>query len=628
MSTKSKQVKIETIEYEYPDLGHVEITLREESAEIYRFFKEGGFTKTGKGDGIEHFEKLDQLGALREVHKTAHHSRWEYMVLQMHLIQELKSASAFGFSTSISLTNHYTVSSLEELLKSWVLLNNYGHLIDTIEAERVWLELIFEQPQLRNAFLSCIPDGPSKEYAKAVLKKEDIYQFHHLIALVLLGRLSKKKGKQKRPFDLWIKMIEALVREDTKEGSKLGRALNVFNALRRVSYVLLDINRSALFLRVDSNNLLRNILKKPDDLLYDPESDVSKTLEDIEHLLFTEVYASRQACAFKYQYIKGQKEEFHKSVSKSGIGPFCGDYRTLAGRLQSAKVGSNFGKYTPDKESKHLCRLNLLPNFVFERTACHFYSEQQKLYTEVKLPVNFLVTPTPYTKGGSIIDVFASKNLDAPELSKLYHTLTKYVVECYEAWISDTGGPLNFVMSKPLQELFSHTLLAFVDGDLRLRFPEGTSPSDSHVDIITGKTNKSKWIRRISQALKAKTLTPSRTWELTALLKILKRQKGELLLLAVSNLHLYTSTGERKVEWDGAFFNIEKDNITLYILEAKSNVVSKRSKECSSALLNSIDKAGIRLRQGQFSIVPCTGYAYTKIALTDIAPPASVIISP
>jgi hypothetical protein len=609
--------QVETIEYEYPDLGKVEITLQKESAEIYRFLKESWFIKGGKGSGIGHFERLDQLGALRAVHKSAYHSRWEYMVLQMYLIQQLKAASAFGFSTSIPLTRRHIVTSLEELLKSWVLLNNYGHLLDTFEAERVWLELIFEESELSRAFISCMPDGLSTKFAERILRQEDIYHFHHLIALALLGRLSRKKGKSKTPFGLWIEMIKALLRKDTEEGSKLGRGLSIFHVLRRVSYVLLDINRSSLFLRIDSNNLLRNILKKPDDLLYNPESDVNKALEDMERLLFSEMYANKQACTFKYHYIKGQKGEFYKIVSKQDIGVFCKDYKAFAGRLQGAKI-NNFGKFKPDTKIKNICRLNLLPNFVFDRSACHFYTEQQKLRAEANIPVDFLITPAPYTKGGSIIDVFAAKNLDVYEISTLYHTLAKYAVECYEGWVTETGS-LNFIMSVPLQELFSRILGTFVNSDLNLRFPKGTSTGDSNTDIIIGKVNKGKWIKRFAQLLKSKKLAPDRTWELSALLQLLRRQKGKLLLIAISNIHMYNPDGTRKVEWDGAFFDIDKDNITLYILEAKRNV-SRRSKECSSALVSSIAKAGIQPKQGKFPIIRCQGYAYTKIALTDIIP--------
>lgn len=605
--------QVETIGYAYPDLGYVEINLRKESADIYKFIrKEGG--------GIEYFETLDQLGALRAVHKSAHHSRWEYMMLQMHLIQQLKANSAFGFSTSIDLTSQHSVSSLEELLKSWVLLNNFGHLLDTFEAERVWLELILENPNLYQVLISCMYDQRCRDLAENICKEEDLYHFHHLIALSLLGRLSQKRSKSEALIDLSIEMLKALLSDmietlKPEEGSKLGRALSVFYTLRRVSYVLLDINRSTLFLRIDSNNLLRNILEKPDAILYDPESEVNKTLEDMERLLFSEVYASQQACIFKYHYIAGQKRNFAKIVSKNGIGIFCKNHKIFATQLHQAKI-NNFGKYKPNVKKRHLCRLNLLPSFPFERSVCHFYTEQKKLHSKVNMNVDFLITATHYSEAGSIIDTFVTGKLDAQGLSAIYYALGEYIIECYDEWSVDEE-PFGYAISTPLQELFSQILQAFTDSTLKIRFPAGASPSDYHVDVIKSNKNRARWARSFSHDIEEAKLSPARDWELRALLQLLRRRKGGLFLVAVSNIHLYNPDGTRKVEWDGAFLELEKDNITLYILEAKKGE-SRRSRKCSLALLDSTNKAGIRPKQGKFAAVPCKGYAYTKIALQDI----------
>jgi len=618
MVTEAEYKKVETIEYEYPDLGPVLIQLQKESAEIYRFI-----LKSEKG-GAEYFERLDQLGALRAVHKSAHHSRWEHMVFQMYLTQQLKSNSAFGFSTSVRITKTHFVSSLEELLKSWVLLNNYGHLLDTFEAERVWLELILEKPELSSVLVSAMPDELSKRLATRILREEDVYNFHHLITLALLGRLNEKRASSKTPFDLWIEMTKALLKGATgiyepQEGSKLDRALNVYHTIRRISYVLLDINSTSLFLRIDSNNLLRNILKNPDIVLYDPESDITKTLESLESLLFPEVYASQQACTFKYHYIQGQKRNFAKIVSRNGINIFCKNHKIFATQLHQSKI-NNFGKYNPDVKIKHLCRLNLLPLFPFERSTCHFHTEQKNLRSQAGIRnVEFLVTPTAYSQAGSILDVFARAKLDAQELSALYYALTRYVTECYKEWAPDVELP-GYAMSNPLQELFSQILSAFIDTKLRLRFPMGVSPRDYHVDIITNETNKANWSRDFLYDIREARLAPARDWELKALQKLLRREKGKLFLIAISNIHLYNPDGTREIEWDGAFFNIEQGNITLYVLEAKRNV-SRRSKECSTALVKSLDKAGIRPKQGKCTVIPCEGYAYTKIALRDIALP-------
>ena len=258
-------VKHEIIEYEFSDLGRVSVQLFQESAQIYRFL-----LKTG---GIEHFEKLEQLGSLRSVHKAAHHSRWEYMMLQMHLIEQLREKSSISLSTSIKLPNINPVSSVEELLKSWIFLNNYGHLKDTFEAERVWFELILETPQLRRVLYDAMPDVLCRRFADILLDEEDLYNFHHLIAIALIEWQKQKTGGSNEHFDVWIEMIKSLLKGSTgiyapAEGSTLFRALEIFHALRRVSYVLLDINSFALFLKIDSHNLLRNILSEPETLLY------------------------------------------------------------------------------------------------------------------------------------------------------------------------------------------------------------------------------------------------------------------------------------------------------------------------------------------------------------------------
>lgn len=382
-------IQEQTITYEYPDLGRVEVVLRDESAGIYRYID------SEKNTRIEYFERLDQLGALRAVHKTAHHSRWEYMVLQMYLAQTLKSNRAFGLSTSLQLGGHH-VSSVEELIKSWVLLNNYGHLLDTFEGERVWLELILGEPKLRAALFECMPDNKCLTLAKQIIEQEDLFRFHHLITLALLRRAAERKEKLGLPFALWVEMVKATL-APARPGSKVERSLNVYRAIRRASYVILDVNRSALFLKLDANNFLRNILNNADSFLYDPESDMTRSLDDVERLLFTSVYGSEECCKFKYVYIRGQKDRFRKIVSKNGIDLYCRNYKMFSTQLSHAKI-NNFGKRGRHSPVRHICRLSFLPAPPFSRTQCHFHTEEQKLSTYSNKKVDFLVTPAAYPR--------------------------------------------------------------------------------------------------------------------------------------------------------------------------------------------------------------------------------------
>jgi hypothetical protein len=593
------------IEYQYPDLGTVEVRLENESASIYEFLR-------SKGE-IECFEKLDQLGALRTVHKSSHHSRWEYMVLQMYLVEELGKKKVFGLSTSVPLTKQLTISSIVELVKSWVLLVNYGHSYDTLEAERVWLELALSDRKLYDVFIDSMPDQQSQQYAKKVLEKEDLFYFHHLISLALIKRLYRKKTEGNKEFRKWVEMVKALLRDTLpstkpKEGSKLDRALSIFNTIRRVSYVLLDINRSTLFVRIDSNNLLRNLLQQPENVLYDADSTFNKTLEDMVRLLFSEVYASEKACKFKYKYILGQKNRF-----KQKRDVILKDSKTLAANLYQLKA-HNLGNYE-QVDKIHICRINSLAD-LFERCDCLFHKEQNELKAIAGVQADFMVTPTSYSSAGSILDVFAKRNLEFRELGKLFKAIMDYLIKCYGDWL-EKDGTMNFVTGKTGQELFSKILSIFISPELIVRFPTGTNVRDYHVDLIGGEVKRGNWVRGMSEELKQGQLSPSRKWELRKMLELLRRQTGDTFLVSCSNVHLYNRSGKREVEWDGVFIQLDKNKTILYLLEAKMGK-SKRSKECSSALGESIIRSGIKLNEDNVKIVPCKGYAYTKIEMGDL----------
>jgi hypothetical protein len=415
---------------------------------------------------------------------------------------------------------------------------------------------------------------------------------------------------------------KAIIREP-KPGTKIERALTVYSAIRRASYVLLDMNRTTLFLRIDANNLVKNILGHADKYLYDPENDVSRTLQDMEKLLFSEVYANARSCAFKHQYIREQKDRFRNIVKRTGMNLYCRNYKTLTTQLNQAKI-STFGKYRVSQLIRHVGRLNLLPDSLFERTECRFYSEQRKLHTDCDANLEFFVTPTPYPESGSIIDVFAKGPLSAIDLSSLCYTLYRYVSECYEGW----DEPLSsYAARNPLRELFTQILRLYISYEIAVRFAEGTSPRDYHVDALSRGPARSSWITHFRSDIREADLSRDRKWELSALVQLLSRQRGGMFLVAISNIHLYSPDGTRIAEWDGAFFDLQKEGIVLYIVEAKRGE-SRRSNKAKGSLLDSLKKLGLERNQRSISVVKCQGYAYAKIGLKDVIKVASVFGAP
>lgn len=122
------------LEHTFPELGSVRIPLYKESACIFKALE------SVPNSGTSHLEKLDHLGELKQVLHCGHHSRYEYLSFQLYLIHFFnEKANAFGLASSIDLPNNTRISSGEELLKSWAIICENGHLYGIYEAERFWL---------------------------------------------------------------------------------------------------------------------------------------------------------------------------------------------------------------------------------------------------------------------------------------------------------------------------------------------------------------------------------------------------------------------------------------------------------------------------------------------------------
>ncbi|MBW2126366.1 MAG: hypothetical protein JRH08_11855, partial [Deltaproteobacteria bacterium] len=57
-----------TLNYSYPDLGKISVDFYSESKQVLEFLEKV------HPDGLRHFERLDHLGRIRDVEKSAHHS--------------------------------------------------------------------------------------------------------------------------------------------------------------------------------------------------------------------------------------------------------------------------------------------------------------------------------------------------------------------------------------------------------------------------------------------------------------------------------------------------------------------------------------------------------------------------
>ena len=207
--TKKKEV----IEHTFPVLGRIEVPLHQESAELLRALNGLPFS------GPDHWQSLDHLGELRSVLKCGHHSRYEYLVLQLYLTHILKAeARVYGLSTRLELAKGgIEVSSAEELIKCWALLEEFGHLRGTYETERFLLRVLAAGPEIAGRFKELFNDQRAVEFAKKVIVDEDVWSLHRAIAWLSLETFKSRKehADLRSSLEVAIEMLDALVSQLT-----------------------------------------------------------------------------------------------------------------------------------------------------------------------------------------------------------------------------------------------------------------------------------------------------------------------------------------------------------------------------------------------------------------------------
>src|SRR5437879_6555435 len=96
------------LQHSFPVIGQIEVPLHKESALIFEMLSRFPMA------GAKHWQALDHLGELRNVLQCGHHSRYEYLVLQLYLIHFFKEkARGFGLSAGVTLPNGVQISSAE-----------------------------------------------------------------------------------------------------------------------------------------------------------------------------------------------------------------------------------------------------------------------------------------------------------------------------------------------------------------------------------------------------------------------------------------------------------------------------------------------------------------------------------
>ena len=211
-------------------VGSIEAALYAESQELYYFLEQK--------KEIARTQRLAQLGLVQTAWPIARHTRWDFTMLLLDLVRRAKDLPAIHVGSKVQLAAGIRVTSARELLSSWALLLNLGHLHGTFATEA---ELLFSikrstrRREFENELLSTIPDA-AVPFALGVLSEERIYSAYQVLAFYRLARLARGH----RHLSLWQQILASYVVTLPEESRALTQSRSLFRRARRLAFMSLD----------------------------------------------------------------------------------------------------------------------------------------------------------------------------------------------------------------------------------------------------------------------------------------------------------------------------------------------------------------------------------------------------
>lgn len=284
-------VRTLTLQYQLSKLGKITANLYPCSIMCYNFLSH--FKR------IERLKRIDHLGIIRKVYEGAHHSRWEYVMLQLGLLHYLNNklidSDGNKIKNRLGLSNKKNKFSFldpsgTEILQIWILLMNSGHLPYTFSSERALLRAFLENENLKDTFLNGLPNN-FKDYYEVTLEKEDVYSIHkNIIAFYI--EFYKQRNHKIPPIRYGF--LQEMLRLYIQPENKNQKLINTFKRIRQLSYLFLDSENSPFPINFDITNIFLNLDYYVKDIFEKPNSSIAKILDSFDNFLSINMYHSAE----------------------------------------------------------------------------------------------------------------------------------------------------------------------------------------------------------------------------------------------------------------------------------------------------------------------------------------------
>lgn len=560
-----------TLEYHVPQLGKISTKLYPYSIQTYELLNHYGH--------IDRLRSIDQLGVIRNVYEGAHHSRWEYVMLQLSLIYKLsvetdeksnKLASGLGLnSNNIEFPGRYPSGA--DILQMWTLLFNAGHLPGTFATERALLRSCKQHKDIRQTIYTGLPQTKRK-YFKEILEKEDIYSFHKVLISFQLERYRRHKFNTAHFIDFLQSIIDFYLfdSKDHKQSQKNYKML--FQKIRQISYLFLDFQYGPIPVDFDLGAIFFNLQDYIPVLFKEPDSPIIRALDSFENLLSINMYHSADSIRELGGHVKQVERILGENKELWQLNKITGLKRYLKNGL---KTFQSFHKDWRNSFSIHILFELPLPLFIsiFKKHLTFNIEESwNKKYGARTCQLTFQAAPKSlqiainlsfYRESKTHTNVCIIRNFLKDIINLNDKIKSEIKSEPAPKYYSLT---IDWIFQKPYQELVISILRYITHGNLHFEFKHDNI-TGSQMLSIKGSTTAANKIKEIYKNLES---SNPRFSELETLQQTLVNlnYRSELLL-PLSRILVYDNERKPLTDIDGFGLGVKNGTLGVLLVEAK-----------------------------------------------------------
>lgn len=555
------------LNYNVPQLGKVTSRLYDEAVNCYDFLDYYSY--------IEKMKTTDQLGVIRGIHEGAHHSRWEYVMVQLSLIHQLSTlkdddtgrnvANGLGLQKKINFLGHEISGA--GILQIWILLFNSGHLPGTYSTERG----ILRHYENNNKFQKIFYDGLPKNclhIMDKVVKEQDIYTFHKALICFQLQRNRGSRCYLGNDFiDLLFEVINYYFPKNEPSQSQKN-LLNLYNRIRQLSFLFLDSQYLSFPLNFDLSKIFFNFSYYLNDLFKKQDSIILRTLDSFEDLLSINVYHSAEAISGLGLHSKKieESDKICRINTITELKEYLKDYYYFY---------PDFEMLYKDKEIFHmLFEINFTFSFINEHLIKKFrnflsYETEEKLKLKYGNRCNLAFQSANRSKQMAIALTVPNSRMD-----KNLKVIGKYLKDFinFNINLKKEESPfikdiIDDVIQKPYQELFLSIINYVSDENVTFEIKnENISKS-----IMPINTSLKHYTDEIDKVIDNSDLEKYRQHEIRTLnesLRNLKYRSG--WLVSLSPIDVFDKNRDPITDIDGGAIGFRDGKIGILLVEAKN----------------------------------------------------------